>query len=199
MDSYKYLPDFEIKNSGRISTKFLELGIKSFKEACNYVHRMEYGYNTNYEDDTILFKECKGTCTTKHGVIALLAKEHDVPLFRYVGIYKFTEEISSGANTILEKYKLPFIAMIHCFLVYQQNRFDLTEGNFNGKNHPIHDFIDTRQVSPNFSQKDEYLWYKQVLNKKVLPSQEMHGKSEIEILKARQEGVILLKDKVKLK
>ena len=56
MDSHEYIPDNEIKSRGKISKKFLELGIKTFKKASNYVHNIEYGYNTNYDDEMILFK-----------------------------------------------------------------------------------------------------------------------------------------------
>jgi hypothetical protein len=55
MDSYDKLPDAEITPSGDLSKKFLELGIKSFKEACLYVHNVDYGYNSNYDDHMIFF------------------------------------------------------------------------------------------------------------------------------------------------
>ncbi|MFW9773443.1 MAG: hypothetical protein ACFFEO_14935, partial [Candidatus Thorarchaeota archaeon] len=133
MDSYDYLPDGKIIPQGELSKKFLELGIKSFKEACKYIHEIEYGYNSTYEDDLILFKENKGTCTTKHAIIAGLARELDIPLHKNVGVYKFTEEITTGAQEILKKYSIPYVPMVHCFLVYKEYRFDLTEGNNNGK------------------------------------------------------------------
>ena len=157
MDSYDKLPDAEITDSGIISKKFLKLGIHSFKEACIYVHKMEYGYNSNYEDDLILFKEKKGTCTTKHGTIAALAEEIGIHLHKNIGIYKFTENISTGTNDILKKYDIPYVPMVHCFLVCEDNRFDLTEGNKNGKNTSIEEFIHSEQVIPFISRKDEYL------------------------------------------
>ncbi|MFW9785155.1 MAG: hypothetical protein ACFFFB_22935 [Candidatus Heimdallarchaeota archaeon] len=197
MDSYDKLPNAPIIPSGEISRKFLELGIESFKEACNYVHNIDYGYNTNYEDKMIFFKENKGTCTTKHGVIAGLAEELDIPLFKHVGVYKFTEEISTDANEILEKYEIPFVPMAHCFLVYKDFRFDLTEGNCNGKNMSIEEFIHEEKVDPFITRKDEYLLYKKVLKEKVLPSKEMEGKRERTLLKAREESIKLLKKNVK--
>ena len=79
MDSYELLPKLDITPSGEISNKFLSMGIKTFKEACNYVHNLEYGYNSDTDDRWILFKELKGSCTPKHGVIAGLAEELQVP------------------------------------------------------------------------------------------------------------------------
>ena len=182
---------------GELSKKFLELGVKSFKEACDYVNKINYGYNTNYDDRMIFFKENKGTCTTKHAVIAGLAEELDIPLFKHVGVYKFTEEISTDANEILEKYEIPYVPMAHCFLVYEKFRFDLTEGNCNGKNTSIEEFIYEEKVDPFITRKDEYLLYKRVLTEKVLPSKEMEGIKERILLKAREESITLLKKNVK--
>ena len=192
MDSYDKLPDAEIKVVGEISRKFLELGINSFKQACEYVNNIEYGYNSNYDDKLIFFKEKKGTCTSKHAVIAGLAEELNIPLYKYVCIYKFTEEISTGANEILKRYNIPYVPMVHCFLVYKNFRFDLTEGNCNGKNSSIEGCIYEEKIDPFISRKDEYLLFKEVLKKKVLPVKEMEGIKEKILLKARTESIKLL-------
>lgn len=196
MDSYDELPNGEIKPRGDISNKFLDLGIGSFKDACMYVHNKEYGYNSNYDDKMIFFKENKGTCTTKHGVIAALAQEIGIPLYKKIGIYKFTEAISEGTNQILEKYSIPYVPMIHCFLVFKEYRFDLTEGNNNGKKTSIENFIHTEKVEPFISKKNEYLIFKKVLKKKILPSDEMKGIKERTLLKAREEAINLLKKNI---
>ncbi|MFX1571686.1 MAG: hypothetical protein ACFFB0_02980 [Promethearchaeota archaeon] len=193
MDTYNNLPDAEIKPVGQLSKKFINLGINSFREACNLIHNIDYGYNTDYEDKMILFKENMGTCTTKHAVIAGLAEELDIPLYKHVGIYKFTEEISHGTNEILKKYNIPYVPMVHCFLVYKNNRFDLTEGNCNGKNTSIEEFIHEEKVDPFISRKEEYLLFKKVIKEKVLPSKEMEGVKERNLLKAREESIKLLK------
>lgn len=197
MDSCDKLPDKEIKPLGEISKKILELGIKSFKDACDYVHNIEYGYNSNYDDKMILFKEKKGTCTTKHAVIAGLAEELNIPLFKNVGVYKFTEEISTGVNNILKKYNVPYVPMIHCFLVYDKCRFDLTEGNMYGEKKSIEEFIHIEKVEPFISRKEEYLLFKKVVKDKILPSNEMEGITERILLKAREESIALLKKNIK--
>jgi len=192
MDSYDKLPDARIKPVGELSIKFLDLGIKTFREACDYVHKIDYGYNTNYEDKMIFFKENRGTCTTKHAVIAGLAQELEIPLYKYICVYKFTEEITTGVNEILKKYEIPYIPMVHCFLVYKDYRFDLTEGNHNGKKTHIDECIHTERVDPFISRKDEYLLFKKALKEKILPSKEMEGIPEKNLLKARAKGINLL-------
>ncbi len=199
MDSYDKLPDAEIKPFGELSIKFLDLGIKTFGEACDYVHKIDYGYNTNYEDKIIIFKERKGSCTSKHAVIAGLAQELNIPLYKHVCVYKFTEEITAGVNEILKKYEIPYVPMVHCFLVYYKYKFDLTEGNHNGKKKPIDECIHSERVDPFISRKDEYLLFKKILKEKVLPSKEMEGIVEKTLLKARAKSITLLKNCISVK
>ena len=83
--------------------------------------------------------------------------------------------------------------MVHCYLVYGQYRVDLSEGNNNGKNCPIDDFLYTVRVEPNISAKDEYLLYRKALKDHILMREELRGVDIAQILHAREEGLKLLK------
>ncbi|MHA1109619.1 MAG: hypothetical protein ACTSRE_00845 [Promethearchaeota archaeon] len=193
MDSFELLPNAPITSEkGELSQKFLNLGFSTFKEACLYVHNLKYGYNSDKDDKWILFKEKKGSCTTKHGVIAALAQELEISLHKHVGVYQFTEVICEGAGIITEKHNIPYVPMVHCFLVYKNYRFDLTEGNFNGKKTSIEEFIHEEQVIPFITRKNEYTLYKDIVKKFVLPLEEMKGLKKHTILKSREEAIILL-------
>lgn len=196
MDSYVVLPDAEISGPGVISSEFLGLGITGFNEACRYVHQLPYGYNSDRDDLLILFKEGRGSCTTKHAVIATLAEELSLPIVKNIGIYRMIEDLVTGTNEILDRFNLPYVPMVHCFLVYQNYGVDLTEGNNNGKNRPIDEFLYTEAVIPNISGKDEYLLYRNALKERILLREELKEIDIKRILQAREEGIKLLKSKV---
>lgn len=193
MDNLTIFPDTPISRSGAISRKFREMGIAAFIDACRYVHQLPYGYNSDRDDILILFKEKMGTCTTKHAVIGTLAVELGMPVEKNVGIYRMTEKIVTGTNAILEKYDLPHVPMLHCFLAYDRYRADLTEGNHNGKNCAIDDFLHTEKVIPNISGKDEYRLYRQALKDRIMALEELKGVNLKRVLHAREEGLLLLK------
>ncbi|MFH0996447.1 MAG: hypothetical protein V1844_13280 [Pseudomonadota bacterium] len=193
MDNFNVFPDNSIKAGGPVSNVFIDLGITRLLEACRYVHELPYGYNSNSDDLMILFKENKGTCTTKHAVIGTLARELALPVYKNIGIYAMTEEIVSGTDWLLAKFRLPYIPMLHCFLVYENFRVDLTEGNSNGKNRSIEEYLYVQQVEPNISAKDEYLLYREALNDVVLKRPEFSGVNLKQILRSREEGLKLLK------
>jgi hypothetical protein len=193
MDNFTVFPEKAIIGTGPVSKAFKDLGILSFQEACQYVHGLPYGYNSDRDDLMILFKEKMGTCTTKHAVIATLAAELGLPINRGVGIYAMTEAIVSGAGKILTEYSLPYVPMIHCFLEYGNYRVDLTEGNRNGKNRPIDNFLYTDRVEAAISAKDEYMIYRKALSNVILKRDELKGVDIKRILHAREEGLKLLK------
>ncbi|MFN2197435.1 MAG: hypothetical protein ACK2UW_15060 [Anaerolineales bacterium] len=197
MDKFTVFPNATIKAAGPVSNKFLSLGINGFIDACRYVHELPYGYNTDRDDLMILFKEKFGSCTTKHAVIATLAAELGLPIEKAVGIYVMTEEIVADTGTILDKYGLPYVPMVHCFLVYGEHRVDLTEGNHNGKKRSIEDFLYTEKVVPNISAKDEYLLYRRALKDYILTKSEHKGIDLKSLLKAREEGLALLKANIR--
>lgn len=141
----------------------------------------------------ILFKEGFGSCTTKHAVIATLAAELDLPVTKAVGIYAMTEDIVAGAARILVKYRLPYVPLLHCFLVHGNHRVDLTEGNDNGKKRSIEAFLHTQPVIPHITARDEYLLYRKALSESILKRQELRGIDMKNVLHAREEGLVLLK------
>lgn len=197
MDTYNVFPDKPITPSGQVSQQFLRLGIDTFLGACRHVQGLPYGYNANRDDLMILFKEKMGSCTTKHAVIATLAAELDLPIQKSIGLYAMTEAIVSGTDRILTKYRLPYLPMVHCFLVYDAFRVDLTEGNANGKNRPIDDLLHAEPVIANISAKVEYLKYRQALQRTILTRSEFAGIAIKTLLLAREEGLELLKANLK--
>lgn len=193
MKSYTIFPDAPIVGEGTMARAFRGLDIGTFHEACRHVHQLPYGYNSDRDDLMILFIEKKGSCTTKHAVIATLASELDLPVNKKVGIYAMTEALVTGAQEILVRYRLPYVPVVHCFLNYQGRWVDLSEGNRNGKNGPIDHFLFTADVAATISAKDEYRLYRQALIDHVMTRPELEGIDMKTVLKAREEGLALLK------
>lgn len=192
MKPYVLFPDKRISRLGIVSKALLECGVDTFQGACRFVHELPYGYNSDRDVLLILFKEKMGSCTTKHAVIATLAEELNLPIAKHIGIYAMDEAIVTGTKQILDTYHLPYLPMLHCFLVFGDHSVDLTEGNENGKNRPINTLLWTEKVKPNISSKDEYRLYRKGLAEAVLVKKEFDEIEMKTILKARENGLVLL-------
>jgi len=165
MHPIEVFPNVTLHAQGPVSARFLEQGLETFYEACHWTKNLPYGSNSNTEDSLILFAEECGTCTTKHGAIARLAQEHNLPIHKHLGFYRLNDEIVTGVNALLQPYGLDFIPQIHCFLVYENCRVDLTEGNCNGKNKTIEDYDFVVQVAPDLSREQHHAYYLEYLRR----------------------------------
>src|SRR5271169_1486427 len=142
------LPNAVIQPKGLVSKTFLGRGVTTFHQAAYYAGRLPYGHNRSSSDAMILFKDGFGTCLTKHGVVARLAEELTLSVYRCEGFYPLTDKIVTGVDAILAEYGLPYIPRTHCFLTYEKLYVDLTTGNCTGKNGLIDTYLKIFQVKP---------------------------------------------------
>jgi hypothetical protein len=160
MNAIKQLPNQSINGSGRVDKKFLELKIYDFHHACEWVNDLPYGYNSSHNDPFIVFTERRGICTTKHGVIALLAQEHDLDIHKMLGFYKLDGKTVPGTDKILRKHGLSYIPQIHCFLGFHTCFVDLTEDDCHARKRRLDDFDITFRVKPDINEMEELTYYR---------------------------------------
>ena len=147
MRSWEALPSAPLKPAGEISLSFLRLGIADFQGAARYLQRLPYGRNSDRADFRSVLSEGRGTCSTKHALLALLAKEQGIPVRLTIGIYEMTEENTPGVGKILEKFKLPGIPEAHCYLTYNGMRIDITRSGHT-PTEPIDRFLYEETIEP---------------------------------------------------
>jgi len=184
MQPISTLPNPIIRPNGPISQIFLDLNISTFQTACAHVKAMTYGPNSDNQNSLILFEENQGTCTTKHGAIARLAQELEIPVYKNLGFYRLNNEIVNDINNIFACLGLSFIPQIHCFLEFETNRIDLTEGNCNGKNKTIEDYDFVIRVQPDLTHQQHEIYYLEHLAKyrKLAPELQRFTDEQILIL-----------------
>lgn len=120
------LPDFLLSEHEPLSQGFLALGLRSFVDAARYVWQLPHGHNSDRADFRLVLPEGRGTCTTRHALLAALARAHGQPVHLTLGIYDMHERNTPGVGALLEREGLSGIPEAHCYLVVNQRRVDLT-------------------------------------------------------------------------
>ncbi len=147
MKSLESLPNFELKDGGEITAQFVAASVTDFHGAARYVQHLPYGRNTDRADLRLVPREGQGTCSTKHALLAQLAKEQGVIIDLTVGIYEMTEENTPGVGRILRKYSIPCLPEAHCYLTYQSVRVDVTQSGV-APSEPISQFLFEETIDP---------------------------------------------------
>jgi hypothetical protein len=120
------LPGFPLSEHEPLAQGFLALGLRSFVDAARYVWQLPYGRNSDRADFRLVLPEGRGTCSTKHALLAALARAHGQPVKLTLGIYEMHERNTPGVGAVLEREGLSGIPEAHCYLVVNQRRVDLT-------------------------------------------------------------------------
>lgn len=121
------LPGHPLVVPGKITSQFLGLGIGDFHTAARFVHRLPYGRNTDRTDYSLVLPENRGTCSTKHALLARLAEEQSFEgILLSLGIYEMSQDNTPGVGPVLSRYDLASVPEAHCYLTYAGTRVDLT-------------------------------------------------------------------------
>ncbi|PTL39121.1 hypothetical protein [Alkalicoccus saliphilus] len=141
------LPNFKINHTGRISREFLRLGINEFTQAVHFIGNLPYGRNSRRREYELVLTEKRGTCSTKHALLAHLCMEQKVEDIKlYTGIYEMDDNNTPGVGRILQKHGLKAVPEAHCYLKYKDRRYDFTSLDENGE--PINTFLKEEQITP---------------------------------------------------
>lgn len=120
--------DFELTSNEKYSLAFREKGMNSFVEACNFIAKFPYGRNANREDFSLVFSEQKGTCSSKHALLAELALENGHPEVELIaGIFLMSGETHAKLAPFFENKPYTTLPECHCYLRYKGERFDFTD------------------------------------------------------------------------
>lgn len=120
------VPNKTINADGKISHLFLNKNITTLWQAIEYVQKLPYGRNTDRTNYSQVLIEQRGACSTKHALIAALAKEMGISLNLTLVIFLLTPRNTPKISPILERYHLTAIPEAHCYLTYNNKVLDVT-------------------------------------------------------------------------
>lgn len=126
--------NFNLDASGSFSQEFLKRGISDFQVAMEFIKNLPYGRNLNRTDFSLVLKEEKGTCSSKHALLKELADENSLSEIKLIlGIFEMRGENYPKIQKTLAKNKLAFIPEAHTYLNIQGQIFDCTSSNSSAK------------------------------------------------------------------
>lgn len=140
--------DFPILSAGPLSWAVRSLGLSSFVQTAEYVRTIPYGLIASGNDLLAVLRGGRGTCSSKHRLLAALAVEcghPDVTLM--LGLYEMSERNTPGVGDVLAAAGVDAIPEAHCYLMHQGERYDFT-GLPRGATSPFDSLLDEHAVTP---------------------------------------------------
>ena len=143
-----YEIDFPILDTGYISSYILNRGFTSFVSFAMYIKSLPFGRTSSKGNLLSVIEERKGTCSSKHLLLASLAVESgkkDIRLM--IGIYKMSQRNTPGIDHVIKKSGFPYIPEAHCYIKKKEKRYDFT-GFKEGEDSPFKSLILEQITAP---------------------------------------------------
>lgn len=118
--------DEPLRGSGKLTALARAKGLYTFTQLLSFVQALPYGRNANRNDFSLVLSKGRGTCSSKHALVKLLADENQIPAKLMLVIYKMNPENTPGIGRILTDANLKYIPEAHCFLHMGDADLDLT-------------------------------------------------------------------------
>jgi hypothetical protein len=119
----------DLTSKEELTKQLLELGILNWNDVLTHVRDIPYGRNSNREDLSLVLKENKGSCSSKHAFLKEIANQNNIPNVQMIiGIYKMNESNTKIGNILSENF-IDYIPEAHCYLNINGERLDCTTGS----------------------------------------------------------------------
>jgi hypothetical protein len=140
------LPDFALDATQPRGGRLASLGIRDYRGAARHVHLLPYGRNSDRSDWRLVLSEGRGTCSTKHALLAELARENGWRVALVLGVYEMDEANTPGFGAVLMPNGLRSVPEAHSYLAYEGARVDLTRQE--GEEGQIQRFLHEEEIEP---------------------------------------------------
>ncbi|MEO6659943.1 MAG: hypothetical protein ABIN44_06425 [Burkholderiaceae bacterium] len=132
---------FKVSGSSAQCDEARARGFNSFEQLAEHVRLLPYSRTANNEDCCAVLREGRGTCSSKHQLLAAVAQDCGHPEIQLtVGIYEMCEANTPGVGTVLSAASLASIPEAHCYLTVDGKRLDFT-GLASGESSPFESLV----------------------------------------------------------
>ena len=113
-----------LESKGKL-TSLLPMPI-TWQETLSLIRNMPYGRNSSRYDPSLVITEMKGTCSSKHAVIKMIADENHIQDVKLIlCLYKMDGVNTPGIGKVLMENKISYIPEAHCYLNIDGVKHDL--------------------------------------------------------------------------
>jgi hypothetical protein len=144
--SIERLPSVALHAGRLLGRRFAALGLGDYREAARYVRNLPYGRNSDRSEWRLVLEEGRGTCSTKHALLAELARENGLPVALVLGVYEMDAANTPGVGAVLREHGLRCVPEAHCYLAHNGARVDLTRER--GGAEQIEGFLHEEEIEP---------------------------------------------------
>jgi len=147
MQPLEALPNAALAGGGPVTAAFRRAGIADFHGAARHLLALPYGRISNRARLGLVLEEGRGTCSSKHALLAELAGEVGLDVRLILGIFEMSARTHPELTAILDRHGLEYVPEAHCYVRHGDNRIDITRRPAT-PGAPIERFLHEETITP---------------------------------------------------
>lgn len=121
------MPNVLLTANDELTVLARQQGVKYWNDLLALVKNLPYGRNANRSDLSLVLKEQKGSCSSKHAFLKAVAERNNINEVQlYLGIYKMSNKNTPKIGNALDTYPIDFVPEAHCYLKINGQPLDAT-------------------------------------------------------------------------
>lgn len=137
-----------LDSTDELTKQIKEQGIDTWNQLLDFTQNLPYGRNTNREDLSLVLKENKGTCSSKHAFLKKVADQNKIKHVQLIlSLYHMNEVNTPKIGSTLLDNGLAYLPEAHCYLKLNHQRVDLTNAQSDMDNLAA-DIIEEIEIEP---------------------------------------------------
>ena len=126
-DETVHLPPSLLRGDGPIGSTFVQRQIFTYRAAADVIWSLPYARNSDGPGKykRVLIEE-RGTCSSKHALLAALAREEGLAVQLFLGFYELNGINAPGSAKTLRHYGLDAVPESHCWLQHDNHFIDVS-------------------------------------------------------------------------
>ena len=175
--------DFELSNDTILSKLAISKGMKTWLELIKFVSSLPYGRNKNRYDLSLVLKEGKGTCSSKHTFLKAVANEKNQNKVKLIlGLYRMNNLNTPRIGNELIKHSLNYIPEAHCYLKIGEERLDITtsDSNFSKIEKSL---IEEIEIEPNQVSEYKVEYHKKFIKEWIIENKIKYNFNEVWVIR----------------
>jgi hypothetical protein len=140
--------DIQLTSNDPLTIDMVESGVVSWEDLIRCVRTFHYGRNANRADFSLVWYERKGSCSSKHAFLKMVADLNAIPKVELIlCMYKMNGNNTAKVGTVLETFHLDYLPEAHCYLRFEGENIDVTTMS-SSLEKIKYDVIEEQMISP---------------------------------------------------
>lgn len=120
----------KLSSNDKLTQLAVSKGMSNWATLVRNIQELPYGRNQSRIDLSLVLKENKGSCSSKHALLKQLADLNNIPNVELVlAIYKMNDQNTPGIHLSKVTRDLTYIPEAHCYLKVNNEKLDITTAN----------------------------------------------------------------------